>query len=197
MKSNSKKLVFITRPIAPPWDEGSKNFTLSLAKKIRLPYLKPSILTTQKKIKSLPSYIKQVPLYNSSKLTFINKLKLFFFLLKTDAQIIHCIFVATPITSVILRCIFLFNKVKKIQTAVAFDTNSSFILRLLLYGDYIICLSKTTVEKIKKTGTSNVIAIPPGVDTTLYVPGKKKNIIAFLGELYRMKSFDIVSELVP
>lgn len=197
MESNNKKLVFITRPIVPPWDEGSKNLALDLAKKIRVPYLKSHILTTQKEIVHASPNIVQIPLYGNPRLTFINKLRLFLFIIKTDAQILHFIFVATPITSIILRFIFLFKKVKKVQTVVAFDTSLPIILKHLLYGDRVICLTRTMEKKIRKTGISHVATIPPGVDTTLYIPGIKKNIIAFLGELYRMESYDIVSKLIP
>ena len=35
MKNNTtKKILFVSRPIAPPWDEASKNFAYNLAKEI-------------------------------------------------------------------------------------------------------------------------------------------------------------------
>lgn len=194
---NKKQLVFITRPISAPWDDGGKNFALDLARKIHIPDLKIYLLTTQETIPSLPKILHQIRFFHNPQLTFKNKLALFYFLLRNDADLFHLIFVATPATSMLLRIMFLFKKAKTVQTVLAFESDSIFILKRMLYGDVIVCFSKSITEKIKKAGAKNIVTIPPGVDTTLYLPGKKKNIIAFLGELYRMKSYDLASELIP
>lgn len=196
-----KKLVFITTPIAYPWDEGSKNFTLYLAKKIRIPNLTVYILTTKNKINSLPEHVKQITLYSNPqstpKLTFKAKLKLFLFLLKTDADIVHLIFAVTPLTSILLRLLFLIKHLKTVQTIVTLDIKSSFLLKVALYGSRITCLSKSTAERINKLGSFQVHTIPPAVDTKKFTPLIKKKTIAFLGELNRLKSYEIVSRLIP
>lgn len=192
-----KKLIFITRPITPPWDEGSKNFTISLAEMIRIPGLIPFVLTTQKSIPSLSSHIKQIPLHSHSQLTFFTKLRLFFFLLKTDADIVHFIFVFTPITSIIIKLLLILKRTKSVQTIVSLRVYSPFILKQTTYGDSIVCLSSMVEGKLKKAGVSHVYMIPPGVDTNKFLPSEKKNTIAFLGELYRMESYSIIEKLLP
>lgn len=201
LKMLEKKLVFITTPIAYPWDEGSKNLTLYLAKKIHVPNLTTYILTTKKQIESLPAHVKQIPLYSTPqstpRLTFQAKLRLFLFLIKTDADIVHLIFAAAPLTSILLKLLFLIKRVKTVQTIVALDIKSSFLLRFALYGNHIACLSNNTAQKIKKLGFPQVHMIPPAVDAKKFVPQTKKKRIAFLGELNRLKSYDIVSKLIP
>lgn len=194
----SKKIVFVTRPIVPPWDEGSKNFALTLAKKVNVSNLKIYLLTTPTKIKHLSSNILQIPIYSNSKLNFLTKLRLLFFLIRNNADTVHFIFAVTFLTSVIIKVILFLKNTKSIQTIVSLDSQvSSFVLKLMLYGNYIVCLSKTTTERIKKAGFTNVYTIPPGVDTNKFKPHDKKNKIAFLGELYRMESYEIVSRLIP
>lgn len=197
MIPTKKKLVFITRPIAPPWDEGSKNFALYLAKKIHVRGLIPHLLVTQKTIKSIPANIAQIPLYSQSQLTFLTKLRLFFFLLKTDADIAHFIFVLTPLTSAIIKFLFMFKTTKSLQTIVSLNVYSPFILKLITYGDSLVCLSNMVAKKLRKAGIPNVHTIPPGVDINEFLPGKKENTIAFLGELYRMESYFIIEKLLP
>ena len=198
MPSKQKKLVFVTRPISPPWDEGSKNLALDLSKKIRINKLSISLLTTGFVLKSVPKDVAQIPLYSNSKLNFFNKAKLFLFLIRARFDIFHLIFVTTPITSLFVRLILILKRVRSVQTVASLDKNlPNFFLRLMLYGNRIVCFSKSTADKIKSTGISNVEIIPPGVDVDKFKPGNKKNKIAFLGELYRMDSFPIVSELVP
>ncbi len=192
-----KKLIFITRPIAPPWDEGSKNFALHLAEKIRLPNLIPHILTTKTTTKGLPKNVVKIPLFFSSRLTFTTKLRLFFFLIKTNADIVHFLFVATPITGIVLRFLLFFKRIKTVQTVSSVEGNSGFLLKLMIYGNRIVCLSKITAEKLGRAGLRNICIIPPGVDTERFKPSYKKSKIAFLGELYRMDSYSIISKLIP
>ncbi len=193
-----KKLVFITRPINPPWNEGSKNFTFDLAREIHVSNLKICLLTTKESVTPLPPDVLQIPIYSSSKLNFFTKLRLLFFLIKTDADLAHFIFAVKPLTSVVIKLILFLKQIKSVQTIVSLDSNASpLMLRLTLYGNPIVCLSKTTTEKIKKAGLSNVQTILPSVNTKIFKPSEKKNKIAFLGELYRMESYDIVSKLIP
>lgn len=195
---NTSKLVFITRPIAFPWDEGSKNLTLILAKKIRIPNLIIYLLTTQRPIKSISKNIMQLPLFSNPKLTIFNKFKILIFLIGTNANIFHFIFAATPITSIIIKLILFLKRKKSLQTIVSLDNYfPSLALKLMIYGNQIVCLSKTTAQKIRKAGFSNVHIIPPGVDMNIFLPLEKKNAIAFLGELYRMESYSVVKELLP
>lgn len=183
-----KKLVYITRPIVPPWDEGSKNLAISLASKIKLQNLEKYILTTNKKF-LLDKEIKRFSIFPNPKLNVLNKIRLALFLIKNDFDILHFIFVATPITSLIIKIILFFKKTKSIQTIVSLKGNP------ILYGTKIVCFSKITAEKIKRERKVGIEVVPPAVDTQKFTPGIKKNKIAFLGELYRTQSYKIISRL--
>lgn len=183
----AKKLVYITRPIAPPWDEGSKNLALSLASNIKHLNLKKYILTTRQKF-PLDKKVERIPLFSGPDINPLNKLKLIFFLIKSNADIFHFIFVATPVTSFLIKTILIFKKTQSIQTIVALEGNP------VLFGSEIVCFSKTTARKLGHN-IKRVKVIPPAIDIHKFKPGIKKNKIAFLGELYRTKSYKIILKL--
>ena len=77
-----KKILFVSRPITPPWDEASKNFAYNLAKEIAHSSDSPEIhlMTTHTQL-NLPENIKQEEIYKYSEkdFKFSDKLRSLFF----------------------------------------------------------------------------------------------------------------------
>ena len=71
IKNSKLKILLITRPIAPPWDEASKNFAYALAKEISKQSSNLEIhILTKGNFSDLPSNIIQHPIYTSSEKDF-------------------------------------------------------------------------------------------------------------------------------
>jgi len=104
-----KKILFITRPIAPPWDEASKNFAYNLAKSLSLENSSSLEihLLTKDNLLDLSSNIIQHTIYTSSKKDFklSQKLRLFIFLIFNARKfdVIHLFFTPTKLNGWILK----------------------------------------------------------------------------------------------
>lgn len=202
-----KKILFITRPITPPWDEASKNFAFDLAKKV--PEFEITILTCGF-IPNLPQNVKQKPIYTSGKLSYLQKIRLIKHLrkMKNDFDIFHFIFTPTKLNSFLIKkCAGIGKNTKTIQTIATLreDLLSDTQLKNILFADTIVTYSKYAEEKLVQLGFSNVKQIYPGIDLERYRPKEKKSeilekygfreddfVINFTGEYSRLNAIDDV-----
>ena len=83
-----KKILLITRPIAPPWDEASKNFAYYLARNLDMFEM---YILTNGYLPDLPKHIHQKPIYTSNKLTYFQRARLLKLrhILKNDFAVLH------------------------------------------------------------------------------------------------------------
>jgi glycosyltransferase involved in cell wall biosynthesis len=202
-----KKILFITRPIAPPWDEASKNFAYNLAKEVAKNNsdLEVHILTNGI-LSNLPKNVIQHSIYTSSQndFGFLQKVYLLRYLLRytflsTKYDIVHLFFTPTNLTSWILQG--LLQKVKIIQTVATIrdDLFSNKKIKKIMFGDIIATYSVYSKNKLQKLGFNNVVKIYPGIDLQDYRPkNNDKNednfIINFTGEYIRLNAMDDVIE---
>jgi len=116
-----KKILFITRPIASPWDEASKNFAYNLARNLTSLSPSPSgrragdegyleiYLLTNGKLNNLPKNIIQENIYTSSEkdFKFSQKMRLLVFLIFNARKfnIVHLLFTPTKLSSWMLKII--------------------------------------------------------------------------------------------
>ncbi|MDD3498423.1 MAG: glycosyltransferase family 4 protein [Candidatus Moranbacteria bacterium] len=117
-----KKILYVSRPIAPPWDEASKNFAYNLAKEIASKNPSPPTplpkregdssgfeihMMTKGKLEGLPKNIIQEDIYTSSEkdFRFLQKIRLFWFLFRNakNFDIIHLFFTPTKFNSFVLK----------------------------------------------------------------------------------------------
>lgn len=208
-KTNSKKkILLVTRPIAPPWDEASKNFAYQLA--INMPQFEFGLLTNGI-LKNLPQNIRQHAIYTSNHNDFIQKLKLVAKLPKiiSSYDIVHCLFTPTKTNSLLLKKL-LKNK-KTIQTIATLreDLFSPKDLKKIMFGDVLIAYSEYSKNKLIKMGFDNTQHIYPGIDLDLYKPAEKdeallnklkvdKNdfIVTYPGEFVRLGATDDILEMI-
>ena len=106
----SKNILYVTRPLSPPWDEASKNFAYNLAKEVagKHPYLKIHLMT-KGILPNLPKNIIQHPIYTSSQndFGFRQKIKMLWFLIRQAQKfdVVHLLFTPTKTNSLILKYI--------------------------------------------------------------------------------------------
>lgn len=206
-----KKILFVSRPITPPWDEASKNFAHNLAKEVATgsTALEVHLLTTHTQLE-LPSNVKQEEIYKYSEkdFKFSDKLRsLFFqFLFKNSFDIKHYFFTPTKLNSWLIKN-FLQGKSRTIQTVATLreDLFSDEDLKEMMFGQTIVTYSEYAKNKLEQLGVKNVIKIYPGIELADYYPREKDDteltkakfnkddfIINFSGEYVRLGAMDLV-----
>jgi glycosyltransferase involved in cell wall biosynthesis len=204
-----KKILLITRPIAPPWDEASKNFAYYLAKNVSgfdFGLLTNGILP------NMPENIRQLSIYTANNFSYFQKLRLIKNLrkFKNDFDILHYIFTPTKQNTLLLNHFVNYKKnpnIKTIQTIATLreDLYSDSELKSLLFGDLIITYSDYAKNKLNSLGLDNVKRIYPGIDLEEYRKKEKDPelmsrygfktddfIINFTGEYVRLGAIDDV-----
>ena len=195
-----KKILLITRPIAPPWDEASKNFAYTLAKNISDAEIG---LFTYEIINDLPSNVHQKAIYTSPKFTYFQKIRLIKHLRKfrEDYDIFHYIFTPTRQNSFLIKN-FVNHKnsrAKTIQTVATLreDLYRDTDFKKILFADLIIAYSDYAKNKLNSLGFNNVKRVYPGIDLDEYKktendPTKSDFVINFTGEYTRLGAIDLI-----
>jgi glycosyltransferase involved in cell wall biosynthesis len=207
------KLLILTRPICPPWDEGSKDFVYTLAKYAR--DFEVHILTCGK-IKDLPVNVIQHPIYSSSKWDFAQKIRAYIFLVKEflvkggkEYDILHSFFTPTRLNVFALKSCLRNKKIKTVQTLATLrdDLYSDEEIKKIIHADLIVTYSDDTKQRLEKIGYQNVKRIYPGIDVNLFSPASKKPelmnkfgtasddfVINYTGEYVRLGDMDDIVE---
>ena len=204
-----KKILLVTRPIAPPWDEGSKNFAYYLAKNLTGFEIN---LMTKGILPDLSPSVCQHSIYTTSKVSdfnFSQKMHALFFQLKTKGKfdINHYFFTPTKLNSFLIKYFLASPKTKTIQTVASLrdDLWSDCDIKKLMFADLIITYSDYAKNKLDSLGFQNVKRVYPGIDLEKYQAQEKnlklmqeKNIsqddfvINFSGEYVRLGAIDLV-----
>jgi len=204
-----KRVLLLTRPICPPWDEGSKDFAYTLAKYARDFEVH---LLTHGRIADLTGNVVQHLIYSSSKWNWMQKIRAYVFLIKEfllkggkDYDIIHSFFTPTKLNVFALELCLRNKKIKTIQTLATLrdDLYDAEKLKKIIHADFIITYSDYAKEKLEKLGFKNVKRIYPGIDINLFSPAPKKLelmkkfetteddfVINYTGEYVRLGNMD-------
>ncbi len=198
------KILLYTRPLAPPWDEASKNLAYELSQNVEGDF-EFEVLTTQefakeikKKEEKKEGYLaeaKPEPIYSSTKFGAWSKLRLLMRLyrFKLNADAIHFLFTPRSLTSFMIKLRLSFSKAKTIQTVAALPSvesrqclnstcGNNKKLRKVFFTDKVITQSNHTEEKLNKVGIENTATIYPGIDLEEYSPtAKDEQLIQELG----------------
>ncbi len=201
------KILFVTRPICPPWDEASKNFVYNLAKNIRDAQI--YILTCQQNL-GLEKNVHQEKIFKGSEFAFKEKFALIKYLFKaSNFDIFHFTFTPTNLNSLIIKNIIRNKKAKTIQTVATLreDLYSPSTIKKMLFSDIIVVYSEYASKKLKEFGFSNVRHVYPGIDLNEYQPKEKNSkliercnikpedfVLCFPGEYTRLGAIDDVIE---
>ncbi|MDD5489190.1 MAG: glycosyltransferase family 4 protein [Candidatus Moranbacteria bacterium] len=215
--TDKKSILLLTRPICPPWDEGSKDFAYTLAKYAS--DFEIHLLTCKKSPFQKPSFrnggnIVCHDIYTFSEWNFEQKARAYIFLIKEflikggkDYDILHSFFTPTKLNVFALKICLRNKKLKTIQTLATLrdDIYSDEHIKKIIHADLIITYSDYAKEKLKKIGFGNVQRIYPGIDINLFSPAPKKMelmrkfetkeddfVINYTGEYVRLGDMDDV-----
>ncbi len=206
-----QKILFVSRPIAPPWDEASKNFAYNLAKEIATRSSTAEIhLLTAKPLPELPVGIVQDRIYKFSQKDFVfsDKIRSLFFQFtqRNNFDIKQYFFTPTKSSSWLIKNM-LSDNAKTIQTIATLreDLFSDMEIKAMMFGDIITTYSNYAKNKLESLGMTNVHKIYPGIDLNDYAPREKSSaemqkagftqddfIINFTGEYIRLGAMDTV-----
>lgn len=193
--SDKKKILLLTRPICPPWDDALKNFPYDIARNIQNDEI---ILLTCKNLPGLTENVIQKNVYSSPRWDLTQKIKSYKFLFKSlfwenakDFDILHSFFTPTKLNIFALKLLIRNKNLKIIQTITTLreDLHSKDDFKKILFGDMIITYSDYAKEKLEQLGFGNVKRIYPGIDLQKYSPAPKKIILM---DKYGIKSDDFV-----
>ena len=208
-ENHKKRILLITRPICPPWDEGSKNFAYYLAKNIKNLEIH---LMTKGELSDLSPNVIQHPIYKTSTVSsfdFREKMRSLFFQFKTkgDFDVNHYFFTPTKLNSFLIKNFLKSPKTKTIQTIAALreDLWSNEDIKKMLFGDLIITYSDYSQNKLNQLGFKNVKRVYPGIELEDFEKKEKNSeimekyglsssdfVINFTGEYVRLGAIDLV-----
>ncbi len=172
-ENSKKKILLVTRPIAPPWDEASKNFAYNLA--LNLPEFNFYLLTSGGTL-NLPSHVKHRPIYTSNALNWMQKARLLKLLTdRKNFDIIHFMLTPTKINVFAFRKFIKSEGVMTVQTIATLreDLFSDREIKNLIFADTVVTYSRHAKDKLKSLGVSNIEQIYPGIDLNILSCPKK------------------------
>ncbi len=204
-----KKILLVTRPIAPPWDEASKNFAYNLA--LNMPDFEFGLLTNGI-LENMPKNIVQYPIYTFNKLNNYQRARLLKLInIKNNFDIIHIMLTPSKLNSFCFQNFIINKRHKTIQTVATLreDLLKDNDLKKILFADVIVTYSKYAKDKLNNLGLKNVEQIYPGIDLELYKPTGKdgefiKNlnlsendfIVTYPGEYSRLGATDDIVNMI-
>jgi len=206
-----KKILLVTRPIAPPWDEASKNFAFTLAKDLSSDASLELHLMTKGEVSELPERIMQEHVYTHSQndFGFSQKIRSLLFQLATRKKfdITHYFFTPTKLNSFIIKNFIKNKKNKSIQTIATLreDIFSDEEIKELIFANHVVTYSNYAKNKLISLGIKNVACVYPGIDLEKYQKKPKNEkllqnfgfslddfVIHFSGEYIRLGAIDDV-----
>lgn len=207
--ADPKKILLVTRPIAPPWDEASKNFAYYLAKNT------PDFdffLLTNGFIKDLPKNIRQNPIYTSNHLSWLQRARLLKIIrMRKDADIIHFMLTPAKLNAFGFKTFIRHKKTRTIQTVATLreDLFSDADFKSILFADLIITYSDHAKNKLNSIGFQNVKRVYPGIDLEYYSPrpkdveamrqlgiGADDFVVTYPGEYVRLGATDDIIKMI-
>ncbi|MFW6047005.1 MAG: glycosyltransferase family 4 protein [Candidatus Woesearchaeota archaeon] len=208
------KILFVTKPVNPELDEGSKKNSWQIASFCKnhqfylMTYHNNKPLLTSHKARLI---FKKV--YNDKNFNYLQKLRLVVFLLfcNDGVSVYHYFFVPTLISSKVLWLITKLKKKKSIQSIPSlYKTDLSYnSLKKLCFADKIVVYSNHTEKALNNNGIYNVIKINAGVNLENYGKAPKissdrniynfsfgRTIVLFSGELSRLNSVKLLFSII-
>ena len=167
------RILIVSRPIAPPWDEGSKNIVYGIAKYSKR--IAIHILSNENFNKNLGSNIVVEKIYRGNSSSVAEKMRLFMRLIKKDdIEIYHFFFHPTKTTSFISRRISRHKKKRTIQTIPSMfkENNSIDKLSNIIFGEKLVVFSNYMKKTLESNGFENIIKINPGIEIDKFKPSQ-------------------------
>jgi glycosyltransferase involved in cell wall biosynthesis len=212
MDSFMGTILMVTRPILPPWNEGSKNMAWQIAQRARRHRFH---LMTAQSAGQLPTSDSIIWNYVYTDKNFVAKqrLRLLWHLIQGnfDIDVYHFLFVPTPTTSRLLSGIIHLQRKRSIQTVPSLYTPdlSPKDARVLFFADRVVAISDWTADRLQSLGVKNITRINVGVDLDRFKPSSDRDALRkkfslppdvpmalFSGELSRLGSTEILLSVI-
>ncbi|MEX0668714.1 MAG: hypothetical protein WD061_03195 [Candidatus Saccharimonadales bacterium] len=200
-------LFFTTRPIAPPWDEASKNMAFNLAARIKGYYI--TLLTLKNSTDlDLPKHIQSQAIYSSTHFKWPERIR-FLRLIKHRGQfsLVHYFCNSSMFKSLLVNLITK-KSVKIVKTMPTFKELrlNPFLLKAVMKSDKVVVYSQYSKNKLEAAGVTNTRLIRPGIDIERFKPSDDKNtealanlgiksndfVITYPGEYLRLGDMDTI-----
>lgn len=205
-----KKILLVTRPITPPWDEASKNFAYYLAKNTA--GFEFNVMTPGH-VEKLERHIVQQSIYTNAHLDWSQRLRIFKIAkLARKMDVLHFMLTPTKLNSFAFKTILKASRAKTVQTIATLreDLFSNEELRKVMFADLVVTYSDYAKNKLQGLGMKNVSRIYPGIDLDLYSPSLKDEavlrhfnlgnddfVITYPGEYTRLGATDSLVKFLP
>lgn len=185
-----KNILFVTRPLGPPWDEASKNFAHDLALHATAHDI---TVLTDRVTSPQPPHLTQKRVYSANRFSLWQKARLVAWLWRNAAAYttVHLLFTPTPLSSAILRRVCRRTGVRVVQTVatVRDDLYTTSQMRAMFFGDAVVTYSAWGAQKLRQIGLANVQHIYPGIDAKRFFPAPKDSALL---RRFRIAPTDIV-----
>ncbi|MBI4600242.1 glycosyltransferase family 4 protein [Candidatus Uhrbacteria bacterium] len=172
MNRKNAGIFFATRPIAPPWNEGSKNLVYEIAR--RLDAFHATLLTYKNQdnfqIGPNKTFLRIYPRSDSLAISIRQKLAFLRTLIQSEAAIFHFFFTPELITSHVIRSIRKFKKGVFLQT-IPTPISHRRSIEKFVFGDKVVVQSQHALRSFENRDIKNVSCIYPGIDTEKFCPG--------------------------
>jgi glycosyltransferase involved in cell wall biosynthesis len=207
-------ILFVTRPIIPPWNEGSKNLAWQIAR--RLGRHRPHLMTVKAHTSEPAAQVVWESVYTDTDVLISarQRVRLFLYLLggKSRVDLYHFFFVPTPATSFFLAGLSRLHGKWTIQTVPSLYRTrvGRDEARRVFFADWVVAISHSTADYLRSLGLENVVHINAGVDVEYFANHPADTslsrrlglppesvIVLFSGEYSRMGSVERLLGVMP
>lgn len=205
-----KKILLVTRPICPPWDEASKNFAYYLAKNVS--GFEFYVMGCGTRL-DVPENVAQEIVYTSADFNLYQKIRslLYQYRARNIFDVTHYFFTPTKLNSFFIKKFIQTNTTKSIQTIATLreDLFSDEEIKDIIFADLLVTYSNHAKEKLQSLGFSNVERVYPGIDLAYYSPTPKDKgllrqwniaeedfVVSYPGEYVRLEATNDIVDMI-
>lgn len=161
MSAAVQRVLFVSKPIAAPFHDGTKCLVRDVARELRA--LEPVVLTTPQGLLQLPEGVSGRAVYGASGAfapAMLDNARAAFSLLGAREDLWHFVFAPNPRTGQVARALRALRRVPIVQT-VASPPRHFAELSKLLFGDELVVQSRATEQSLIDAARSEGFRLPP------------------------------------
>ncbi|MDA2932726.1 glycosyltransferase family 4 protein [Acidobacteria bacterium AH-259-D05] len=213
LREKPQRVLLVSRPVSPPWDEGSKNAVRLLALNMRAHILHLMTAISAPLCLEAGDNVVVEPVYSQPELTVLTRFQLLLRLIRNSplVDIYHFYFVPRATTSTVLRVVVGRARVRAVQTIPSLPNRSMSdgTIRRLVFADVVVAMSRWTEQRLRSAGISPVVQIGPPVDVQKYSPDAisppnrawlmqelDRKLVLYAGEYTRLGGLSVLSNAI-